>query len=192
MQYNNPTGYSFGQNWGQPIQSNGLTDFSGGDQMAIPNITPIMDSNGFTSFNQPVNLDVAPQINFAGMNAGGSVGQTPMALDFFNNNANQAVQGQINSPQNTMLGNLQKGWGDLSMNQKFNTGIGAAQSLFGIYSGFKQLGMAKKQMQQQTNQWNQTWDATKKGLNEASELRSKLRNNGEQSGIDRDAKKYQV
>ena len=173
---------NYGQNWGQPGQTNAMNPLFDGS-FSIPDITPIGNSMAMTT---PVTFTNPTMPS-------GSLGGSDLLqgrLGAAQNIANNGYQGMDLARQG--FGSLKQGWGDLSLNQKFNTGIGAAQSLFGMYSGFKQLGMAKKQMEQQRNQWNQTWDATTKGLNEASELRAKLRNNGVKSGVDRDVKKYKV
>ena len=70
------------------------------------------------------------------------------------------------------------GWGDLSFNQKLNTGLSAAQDIWGIYSGFKGLSMAQKQMDQQRRQWEKTYQANAKAQNADSWLRSMNLNNG--------------
>ena len=70
------------------------------------------------------------------------------------------------------------GWQDLSLNQKLNTGLSAAQDIWGLYSGFKGLGMAKKQMEQQQRQWDKTYQANAKAQNADSWLRSMNLNNG--------------
>lgn len=70
------------------------------------------------------------------------------------------------------------GWQDLSFNQKLNTGLSAAQDIWGLYSGFKGLGMAKKQMEQQQRQWDKTYQANARAQNADSWLRSMNLNNG--------------
>ena len=77
------------------------------------------------------------------------------------------------------------GWQDLSFNQKLNTGLSAAQDIWGIYSGFKGLGMAKKQMEQQKRQWDKTYQANAKAQNADSWLRSMNLNNGNTQAANR-------
>ena len=70
------------------------------------------------------------------------------------------------------------GWQDMSFNQKLNTGLSAAQDIWGLYSGFKGMSMAKKQMEQQQRQWDKTYQANAKAQNADSWLRSMNLNNG--------------
>lgn len=81
------------------------------------------------------------------------------------------------------------GWQDLSLNQKLNTGLSAAQDIWGLYSGFKGLGMAKKQMDQQQRQWNKTYQANAKAQNADSWLRSMNLNNGNAQAAQRSYEK---
>lgn len=81
------------------------------------------------------------------------------------------------------------GWQDLSLNQKLNTGLSAAQDIWGLYSGFKGLGMAKKQMDQQQRQWDKTYQANAKAQNADSWLRSMNLNNGNAQAAQRSYEK---
>lgn len=81
------------------------------------------------------------------------------------------------------------GWQDLSFNQKLNTGLSAAQDIWGLYSGFKGLGMAKKQMEQQQRQWDKTYQANAKAQNADSWLRSMNLNNGNAQAAQRSYEK---
>lgn len=183
MQNDASSQFGFGSLGVETPFANNYVDYTQGPIQPM-SITPIGNNMNFTNPAVTFGAPASMQGNWGGSDL--LTGRLAGAANISEN----GYQGMDLAKQG--LGSLKQGWGDLSMNQKFNTGIGAAQSLFGMYAGFKQLGMAKKQMQQQANQWNQTWGAAKKGLNEASELRAKLRNNGVQSGIDRDNKKYQV
>ena len=49
-------------------------------------------------------------------------------------------------------------WGDLSRMQQIGVGLGAAQSLMGLWGGLAQYGMAKKHLKQQKKEFQMNWD----------------------------------
>lgn len=67
--------------------------------------------------------------------------------------------------------------GDLSAKNQFGNIWGGLQSLSGLYGTFKQSRMADKQYNMQKDMWNKSWDANKKSVNEAVDLRAASRFN---------------
>lgn len=89
-------------------------------------------------------------------------------------------------------GALKGAWGDMSGIEKFNTGLGGVKSIMDMYSSFKQISAAKKQMALQRDMWNKQWGAAQSTLNESSAYRSRLRNNSDPVASKREADKYKV
>ena len=89
-------------------------------------------------------------------------------------------------------GALKGAWGDMSNIEKFNTGLGGVKSIMDMYSSFKQISAAKKQMALQRDMWNKQWGAARNTLNESSAYRARLRNNNDPVASKREADKYKV
>lgn len=66
------------------------------------------------------------------------------------------------------------------------------QALSGLYSAWKQIGMAQDQLALQKDQWNKSYEMSKKSFNEGIAQRSRLLNNGQSAGTKAYNEKYQV
>lgn len=126
--------------------------------------------------NMPTSTPGAAQVNTPTTSTGGLANTNPMDPMAAAAQGIAAQNGMKIDPQTGQWDPM--GWQDMSFNQKLNTGLSAAQDIWGIYSGFKGLGMAKKQMEQQQRQWDKTYQANAKAQNADSWLRSMNLNNG--------------
>lgn len=91
--------------------------------------------------------------------------------NLFNQMANWANQQNQNpnytNPNNTNNDIFSRSWDSLGAMDKLRVGFGGLQSAFGIYSGLKQLSMAKKQFAFQKQAYENQWNMQKKQHNEA-------------------------
>ena len=94
--------------------------------------------------------------------------------------------------QQSMWDNMKASWNASSFADRMNTVFGGLQTLGNLYAGLRGVSLANKQFKQQQDQWNKTWDATKKGLNESLAVRSYNRNNGNMAAVKRDQERYGV
>lgn len=106
--------------------------------------------------------------------------------------AKVGLGGAANSMYNDFGQAVENNHTNLSDSNKFGNIMGGIQTAAGLYSGFKQLGLAQDQYKLQKDTWNKTWDASKKNINESIEYRSKLRNNGNAANTQKDIDKYSV
>lgn len=69
-------------------------------------------------------------------------------------------------------------WANMDFLGKANAIIGGLQGIGQLIGGFKQMKLAKQAFNLQKEQWDKTWDASKKAFNEGLETRSHNKFNG--------------